>query len=408
MTALAISLSGSLLIGCKPDAGVAGKADPPKPGNWDTVDAAELIRPDSGAVIADRSGEWSYDRAAVSVLDAASETYWSSPPDDPEQWLVVDLPALTRVARVGVSTSEAGGGPAPPKKLRFEGSSDGQTFTELRTVDIVKGRDRQLFDVSPIELRAIRLTMLATPDGPGTPSLPTLHVRGEELEPFSMPQFAGHWSIDGRPLDISQAGNVIYAVAPMKPPMIFHGTVQGRAARLTWSRGNESGVAWLAVNPASNRLSGYWWWADPLMNLIPGEAWYGERQGDAPGFVTPISTIAQVHLRKVGRFPLYGLAVRPDGELDLEASRTGIEFILQALEAFPQYRVRLEVFEPNSWIKAKNMEVATDRAKRLRAGLVHAGVPEARLIVETGSREDVRSPLQRFLYTRVDFSLAGS
>lgn len=398
----------SLLAGCGRDPIARNEGPPAKPRNFNVVEEGELLRPDAGVVMTDRSAEHAFVYAALNVVDGANATYWAAPPEDPEQWAVIDLPARSRVTGVGASTNEEGGGLRPPGRLRFEGSLDGATFTELGTVDLVPARDRQILDIAPREIRTLRITMLPTPDGPTTPNLATVHLRGEELEPPAPPAFAGHWSIDGRPLEIRQEGNALYAIADMEPPMIFYGAVEGRVARLAWSRGNETGVAWLAVNRAGTHLSGNWWWLDPLMNPDFGETWYGERKGDPAPFGVEVPSIAQVHLKKLGRFPLYGLVFGPDGELDVDASRSGVEFIRRALGSFPTYRVRLEVLDSGSWDSKANLASASIRANKLRAALERAGIPASRLVVEPRQRTDLNSPLHRLLYTRVDFSLAGN
>jgi hypothetical protein len=190
--------------------------------------------------------------------------------------------------------------------------------------------------------------------------------------------------------------------------MVFYGAVEGRVARLVWVRGNETGLAWFTVNPSSTHLSGSWWHVGPLLEPWFAETWYGERSGDAPSFTTPIPKIADLHLRKSGSMPLYGLVFRPDGELDLEASRSAIAFLGQALEAFPSYKARLEVIECSTEDEAKNLAISRDRAAKLLAALTRAGLPAGRLVVEPVSRTDRLTLMRRLLFSRVDFSLTGN
>jgi hypothetical protein len=384
-------------------------ADPAaRPANWSTVASDELLAPARGVVVTDRSGELSYVASSLNAVDGDDGTIWISPPKDTVQWLVVELPALTKIRQVGASTGDPGSITGPVKTLRFEGSVDGITFTGLQTVDLATKQGPQLFDVTPTEVRFLKVTTLANHKDNEVTLVPSLHARGEELEPVPPPSFSGRWNVNGHELDLSQDGNVVYGVVRMEPPMIFYGTVAGRGARLAWSRGNENGIARLDVDPSSTHLSGLWWWIDPLLNFNLGEAWISQRVGDAPRFTVPIPKIADVHIRKVGRFPLYGLVFRPDGDLDLEASASGLGFIRQALASFPTYKVRLEVVACDSWIEAKNLEAARARASRLAAGLERSGLPKERIVVEGRSRTDLVRPIYRLMYDQVEFSLAGN
>lgn len=402
---LALLLACGIAAGCKEP---PAKTEADRPGLWYLDDPTELLTPTRGVVVVDRSGEQSFEGSTLRAIDGDSTTAWLSPPKDFEQWVIFELPVRSRINRVGASTGRVSPISMGVAKLRFEGSLDGEAFSELRTVDIERKKDDQTFEVPPSEVRFLRVTMLGNYGDEMVNAVPTLHAKGEELEQPAPPRFAGRWQVYDWTVDFSQEGKTIYGVAQMDPPMIFYGAVEGRVARLAWSRGNESGVAWFAVNASSTRLSGLWWWIGPIQDPWFGEAWYGERSGDAPAVRTPIPQIADIHLKKSGKFPLYGLVFRPDGNLDVEASRSAIDFIGEALRAFPTYRVRLEVLECSTWDESKNLALSRDRATKLSAALVRAGLPKERLIIEPTSRTDRAWQMLRLLFSRVEFSLAGN
>lgn len=410
--AVALLACALVAAGCERSAPPAPPAPAPtaaRPTAWGSpVADDELLTPTRGAVVVDRSGELSYERSSISAIDADNATHWISPPRDPRQWVIVELPALSRVHRVGASTGAPMIHPRPVSRLRFEGSTDGVSFTELRTVDVEKGKNDQLFDITPTDLRFVRVSTLANHDDADVTVVPTVHLRGEELEPVPPPSFSGRWRVNGQILELSQSGNALSGALRMEPPMIFTGTVSGRVARLAWSRGSENGIAWLAVNRSSTRLNGLWWWIDPYLSFSFGSAWIADRLGNAPSFDVPVPTIADIHIRKNGRFSLYNLVLRPDGELDVEASASGLDFLNRALQAFPSYKIRLELVACDSWIEQKNLEAGRPRAAKLAASLERAGIPPSRLIVEARSRTDLPSPLYRFLYDQIEFSLAGN
>ncbi|MGK2857148.1 MAG: discoidin domain-containing protein [Thermoanaerobaculia bacterium] len=405
--ALSVLLACWVVAGCKETPSVAPAAAA-KPALWVSDDSGELLTPTSGVVVVDRSGELSFEASTLATIDGDSTTDWLSPPRDHQQWVIFELPARSRITRVGASTGAIAAVPRGIAKLRFEGSLDGTSFSELRTVEIERKKDDQTFEVPPTEVRFLRVTTLGNHGAADVTSVPTLHAKGEELEPAAPPNFSGRWQVYDWTVDFSQEGSTIYGVARTDPPMLFYGAVEGRVARLAWVRGPESGVAWFAVNPSSTRLSGIWWWIGPIQDPWFGEAWFGERLGDAPSFRTPIPQIADVHLRRSGKLPLYGLVFRPDGELDADASRSAIEFIAEALGAFPTYRVRLEVLECATPDESKNLAVSRERAAKLSAALTRAGLPADRLIIEPTSRTDRKTLMHRLLFSRVEFSLAGN
>jgi hypothetical protein len=365
-----------------------------------------LFGPTRGVVAIDRSAELSFRYSALHAIDGDPMTFWTSPPKDLEQWVVYELPTKTTITQVGASATGLASSASGVATVRFEGSLDGVEFRELATVAIPRKSEAMADSAPSGEVRYLRVTTLGNHGDPVVTRVATFHAKGKEVEPPPPPHFAGRWSVNDETLELSQDGSALFGVIRMDPPMLFYGAVQDRVARLSWSRGNETGIAWLAVNPSSTRLSGFWWWVDDENNPRFGETWYGEKRGEVAKLTTPISQIADVHIRKTGTFPLYGLVFRPEGDLDAEASRSAILFLQQALQTFPKYRVRLEPIACSSWDESRNLEESRERAAKLTSALTSAGLPMDRMLIEPRSIPGYPSAMYRLLYTRVDFSLS--
>jgi hypothetical protein len=181
--------------------------------------------------------------------------------------------------------------------------------------------------------------------------------------------------------------------------------------RFAWSRGRAFGIGYLATNREATKLDGIWWHEQVPDRFHVGEAWYGDRVGNADAVQLPVQQVAQAHIQKVGRFPLYTLIYSPNGEVDRAASRSAFDFIRLALNEFPQFRVRLVVTEFDDRDPDKNLLASRERAKALAAALAAEGIPANRVVIDPiGSPmqlADRGTPMHRAMYTRVDFALTG-
>lgn len=401
----------ALVLACSGELPVTGGESQPKNERFDEgLNLLSLLR---GTTIVDRSGEISFEFASMMAIDGHPTTSWSSPPRNLEQWLVAELPVRSRVDAVGLDLGTFASAPALPKELSFETSLDGIDWSAAGTFEFTTERGNQLHGIDPTEARFIRVTTLKTHGSHVVVHVPTLLAHGEELEVWTRPSVAGRWLLNDLEGEIREEGSRVYGKVAIDPPMIFDGAWNGRVIRFAWSRDRSYGVGLMTVSPDSKRLNGIWWYENAVdAGTELGNPWFGRRVGEPEEFDVAIPPIAQIHIERDGRYPMFGLLFRGDGELDGEASGPSIGFLRLALESFPQFRVRLEVAEYHSPDSNQNMAMSRRRAAGLRQALELQGLPIDRLvIVPIGSERPyphVGGPLHWTMYSRVDFSFTAS
>jgi hypothetical protein len=364
-----------------------------------------------GAVVVDRSGEFSFEYAALFAIDGHHASAWISPPSDIEQWLIAELPVRSRIEAVGLSTGSIVLGRSSPKQVRYEISTDGVVWNHVGTFEFAADGGQQLHEISPREARFIRVTTLTNHGNPVGTYLPTLLATGENLDAYQRPSVAGRWILNDLTAHFREDGHRVFGYVDLEPPMLIDGAWDNRIVRFAWSRGLAYGVGFMTVAPEDG-LNGIWWYE----NLVdPGNAlgspWYGRRVGEPGELRLDTASVAQLHIERNGKFPLFGLIFDDEGRFDAEASRAAVHFIRSAIDAFPQFRVSLEVSEFHSSDKTLNLAKSQRLSSSLIDGLAQLGLPAERLIVTaTGSERPypgTLGPLHWRMYSRVDFSFTA-
>lgn len=406
----ALVVLAGLTIACSGEAPVENEQA--RKGGWQD-EGPNLLSVLRGATIRDRSGEISLEYASVMAIDGHASSCWSTPPGNLEQWLIIELPVRSRIDALGLSIGTFAKGPTIVRQARFETSLDGVEWVPAATHEIAMEPGNQMQDISPLEARHIRVTTLTNNGDEVVTHVPTLLAYGEELDPWRRPSASGHWMLNEFPARLREDGSRVYGRIDMDPPMMIDGAWDGRVVRFAWARGRSYGVGLLAVRPDGEALNGFWWYenaVDPGIEL--GNPWFGTRLGAPDELEVATPAIAQIHVERDGRFPLFGIIFDEAGNFDAEASRAAVDFIRLALASFPQFRVRLEIGEYRSPDSKQNMALSQLEAASLRDGLVAMGLPADRLIVAANGSERVypwvTSPLHWTMYSRVDFSFTES
>src|SRR5688572_10165696 len=97
-------ISAFLLGACRSEAPAPGQSSSPKqptssaPLELGVRESREsLLSLLQGAVVVERSGELSLESSAIHGIDSDHWTSWTSPPDDLQQWMVVQLRQPARI-----------------------------------------------------------------------------------------------------------------------------------------------------------------------------------------------------------------------------------------------------------------------------------------------------------------------
>ncbi|MFN2238619.1 MAG: discoidin domain-containing protein [Thermoanaerobaculia bacterium] len=392
--ALILALSGCERTPAAPDEGatILRDTDP------------NLLTMLNGATVVDRTGEASLQLSAIHAIDGDHSTVWATPPDDLEQTVTIALGREVMVKRLGIhfgsmrTTQPAGA-------LLFEGSLGGAEFTPLGTIEAQRQPENWL-EIEPIAVSHLRVTILrAFAENSTSAQVPTLLADGETQLLPPVPDLRGHWRINNFEATISTAERVIQGVTTEDPPRVFRGAWDGRAVRLSWSRGLEHGVGLLVAEPEGKALNAIMWHLKahpPFATPV----WFGERSGKPEGVVTAPS-IKDAFFRTEGRFPMHDLVF--DGAALLPGSEQTLRSLVRLIEANPAGTFRFAAHYVSEGTEREDIEMSKRRLDSLRGELERLGLAPDLAGYDAAARRDLRdlpwTQVELLLNNRIDLEL---
>lgn len=355
----------------------------------------------NGAVVIDRSGEIGLRHSAVMPLDGSVYTGWFSSPSAPEQWMIVRLPATSRVDGVRVITHHAH--PIAPR-VRVEGSLSGNVWRELAEVEVDPGNRETAVSVDPVDVGLLRVTMIGSGKEPS--GLTDLVVTGTETGPRNRVTWAGSWRLNQRDGELVESGAMVHGTVPfLRAPMRLIGRPRNGFLPFAWSMGYATGYGFVSAS-AEGELSGYWAW-DEHFDWQIAESWFGRRSGNG-GAMAAIDrrAFALDFLRRGRGAPFFEL-VEANGQFARgPEAQKAIEVIREIVESNPELRFRLTAFDVEGVPSAETLVRESLQALRRSGG----DLPNLELAVTAGNMlEQPPSHAQsRALYQRMDLEIGSS
>jgi hypothetical protein len=359
---------------------------------------SSLLDVTRGATVVSRTGEAMLITSAIATIDGEIGTYWTPPPHDYPQSIVIALAASSRIDRVGFRSLAALH--AEANHVTFERSTDGANWQPLAAMTTRHVSTAQWMDVAPAEAAYLRVTIpdAAFPDHDAR--VHSLFAHGTEMAAPKNGAIDGCWSINGEAAKFAEHGTRVTGVVEQgKQPLFLTGGTNGRIWRFNWIRGNDYGYTALTVSPDGKHLSALNWHEEaiPLFTAFP---WFGDRGGCA---VTPLRDDVPIALlHRAGRVSLFALQFDANGNLLADASREELQSLASIIRGVPGLlRIVAHEFRYDS---KRNKEITQREIASIRAAL--ANVDLARFeFVAAGSdspRQVPESDAARAIYSSVD------
>ncbi|MEA2239029.1 MAG: type domain [Thermoanaerobaculia bacterium] len=360
---------------------------------------SSLLDISRGATIVSRTGEFMLPASAMNTIDGEIATFWSSPPRDFPQSIVIALGARSRIDRIGIR-SLAGG--FEVKSAAFETSLDGTAWQPLATITS-KHADVALWqDVSPAEAAYLRITIPEALIAGRDARLNSLFAHGAEVAPHIDPALEGCWSVNGSAATFAQHGSYATGVLVRGyEPFFIEGASNGRLWRFNWIRGNDYGFTALTIAPDGKHLSALEWHEEAIP-LFRGMPWFGERaQCSAPA---PRDDVNIAVLSRAGHVALFGLQFDSSGQFLQDASREQLQALATMLRLAPPVTLVAHEFrQPDT---KRNQEVAQREIDSLKAALTVPGTDMSRISFRAAGSEGPRhvpeSDAARTIYSSIE------
>ncbi|HET7433117.1 MAG TPA: discoidin domain-containing protein [Thermoanaerobaculia bacterium] len=359
----ALFLAAALAVACKPAAKEPAAAAAPPP----DYEAISLLNLDKGASVVDRTGELSLDYSAAHAIDGEAQTSWVSPPAGYEQTLTFALAGRARIRTVGLLTPRT----LAPKRIVFEGSADGATFTPLGTLDVKDVDPPQMLAIKPAAVAFLRVQVTGTRR---FSHIRSLYAVGELLEAAQPAKLDGCWTINGQPARFASAGGVTRGTIGNGDPIELEGAREAAVDRFAWAHGGSYGYAAIVVSRDGKTLTGWRGYQLPAWQHA-ADGWFGERRACTAAEAIDARLPLTTFLARGRGYPLYGLHFDEHDRLD--AANSGLA--LQLLTALASQPIVLRAHEMREADHAHNVARAKARLDALRAALVARGVDVSRI-----------------------------
>jgi hypothetical protein len=360
---------------------------------------SSLLDISKGATIVSRTGELMLPTSAMNTIDGDIETFWSSPPHDLPQSIVIALGARSRIDRIGIRSLA---GAYEVKSVAFESSLDGTSWQSLATITSKHVDVAQWQDISPIEASYLKVTIPEALNAGHDGRLNSLFAHGTEVAPHSDSALAGCWSVNSSAANFVQHGSHATGVLVLgKQPIFLEGGNSGRLWRFNWIRGNDYGYTVLTLAPDGKHFSGLEWHEEAIP-LFRGWPWFGEpAQCSAPN---PRDDVNIAVLSRARHVSLFGLQFDPSGRFLQDASREQLQSLATMLRLAPPVTlVAREFRQPDA---RRNQEVTQREIDSLKAALTTLGTDMSRISFRAAGSEGPRhvpeSDIARAIYSSIE------
>jgi outer membrane protein OmpA-like peptidoglycan-associated protein len=362
------------------------------------IDTDNLLNMAYGASAISRTAEANLEQSAVHAIDGIGSTAWWSPPGGGSQTLLFSLPALSRIHRIGLTTSSAS-----PREIRFERSADGVVWHPVASLKPEPIVTTQMGDVEPFDSRFVRVSTV-DPERYYV-QLRSIHLIGTEIAPAAAPSPAGCWTINGQTASLRQEGSRVWGVIGGERPTFVEGAAGERVVRLMWSRGPMWGYALLTLAPDGKTLSALTF-HEEIVTQYAGAAWFGKRTADdCTAEETDAAALDEI-LERSARWSMFGLRFDTGDRLDPAASKATLDALEALLRRSPSQRWRIVAHEYRDGSTEENRRRAAAHIEQLRSALAsRAGDLSHIEFVAAGSEQSVApvsTAIQRQLASRID------
>jgi hypothetical protein len=351
-----------------------------------------------GATIVSRTAEALLITSAMNTIDGEIGTYWTPPPHDYPQSIVIALAAPSRIDRVGFRSLT--GKHAEANHVTFERSLDGANWQPLAAMTSRRIDHAQWTDVAPAEAAYLRVTIPDAAYADRDARIHSLFAHGTEVAAPKNAAIDGCWSINGEAAKFARRGTRATGVVEQaKKPLFLAGGTNGRVWRFNWVRGNDFGYTALTVSPDGKHLSALNWHEEAIA-IFTAFPWFGDRGDCAATQMRDDVPIALLH--RAGRVSLFALQFDANGNLLADASREELQSLTNIIRGVPvPLRIVAHEFRQDS---KRNKAIAEREIASVRAALANVDLVRVEFVAagSDSPRHVPESDAARAIYSSVD------
>ncbi|MBV8547509.1 MAG: OmpA family protein, partial [Acidobacteria bacterium] len=351
-----------------------------------SAETPSLISFSSGALVVQKPQEYSEGWSAFWLLDDKATSGWATPENSiAPQTIVIALPERTQLDRLSFDTGSIDGDGRGAKDITVEMSDTSATagFQQIAAVSLQDRADNQSFPVSAqVPGRWLRVVVKNNHGSPQYIELMEIRGFGKQLTQTPFADASGTYDTNYGKFHLKQEGTSVTGCYEHSDGLL-NGGIEGRVMKFMWSEGKDhNGPALMVFTPDGKRMFGLWWYEG--QSDANGSVWDGTKISNEVGSCPHWSgTGAEAQMTKdleeLGRTRIYGINFDTDSDTIKPESKPTLDKITALMKAKPDWKLRVEGHTDSSGNDAHNNDLSQKRAASVKAYLVAAGIPDARL-----------------------------
>ena len=218
-----------------------------------------LVSFSSGAILVEKSPEYSSAWGNIWIMDENPKTGWCCPEGEIlNNVLVIELAEKTALNRLEFDTGYVDANGSGAKDIMVELSDEGPTegFTEIASVSLVNQEDNQSFPVTVDKSgKWLRLTIQNNHGSPEYTELMDFRAFGKQLTKTPLPDVSGTYETNYNDFHLRQQGTSVTGCYEWDEG-VLNGGIEDRIMKFTWREPGQKGPAIMVFTSDGKKFFG--------------------------------------------------------------------------------------------------------------------------------------------------------
>jgi len=345
-----------------------------------------LVSFSSGAILVEKSPEYSFAWGNIWIMDENPKTGWCCPEGEIlNNVLVIELAEETALNRLEFDTGYVDTNGSGAKDIMVELSDEGPTegFTEIASVSLVNQGDNQSFPVTVDKSgRWLRLTIQNNHGSPEYTELMDFRAYGKQLTNTPLADVSGTYETNYNDFHLRQQGTSVTGCYEWDEG-VLNGGIEDRIMKFTWREPGQKGPAIMVFTSDGEKFFGLWWYEG---QENAAGTWDGVKKsqevGGCPHWTGGVQEQMTKELLEFGRVRLYGINFDYDLDIIRDESKPTLDKIVAMLKSEPTMQLIIEGHTDSDGPTEHNQVLSQQRAESVKLYLTSAGISSSRLYIE--------------------------
>jgi len=345
-----------------------------------------LVSFSSGAILVEKSPEYSFAWGNIWIMDENPKTGWCCPEGEIlNNVLVIELAEETALNRLEFDTGYVDTNGSGAKDIMVELSDEGPTegFTEIASVSLVNQGDNQSFPVTVDKSgRWLRLTIQNNHGSPEYTELMDFRAYGKQLTNTPLADVSGTYETNYNDFHLRQQGTSVTGCYEWDEG-VLNGGIEDRIMKFTWREPGQKGPAIMVFTSDGEKFFGLWWYEG---QENAAGTWDGVKKsqevGGCPHWTGGVQEQMTKELLEFGRVRLYGINFDYDSDIIRDESKPTLDKIVAMLKSEPTMQLIIEGHTDSDGLTEHNQVLSQQRAESVKLYLTSAGISSSRLYIE--------------------------